>query len=323
MERWVQSWRPRTNAFGDFSNPPVYSTAPATKKWSQVIQSAAPVTQNHLSKPEDPRLQNGTLLRKSAPGPPHSSDEHVSCTAPDTENTSLQILFKCPTHAIVLGNATKPSPFAHLWQGPQSLAPATRNDIWTSKSGPTPWFFYILAWKCASRHNGVHFFDISTSKSGPELRCFVHFDLEMCFAPQRRALFRHLNFQKWSEHGVLCTFWLGNVLRATRACTFSTSQLPKVVRAWCALYILTSKCASHHNGVHFFDIATSKSGPTLLIFSLLLSSLLLALLSDSSHLCFSSVHIVGSLTSKLPSIIQHLRRYWIILFYLGRRFNFW
>ena len=40
-------------------------------------------------------------------------------------------------------------------------------------------------------------------RSYPKLRCFVHFDLEMCFAPQRRALFRHLNFQKWSEHGVL------------------------------------------------------------------------------------------------------------------------
>ena len=80
----------------------------------------------------------------------------------------------------------------------------------------------------------------------------------MCFAPQRRALFRHLNLQKWSENGVFCTFWLRNVLRATTACTFSTSQLPKVVRQWCALYILTSKCASRHNGVHFFDISTSK-----------------------------------------------------------------
>ena len=48
----------------------------------------------------------------------------------------------------------------------------------------------------------------------------------MCFAPQRRALFRHRNF--------------------------------KVVRRWGALYILTWKCASRHNGVHFFDIATSK-----------------------------------------------------------------
>ena len=67
----------------------------------------------------------------------------------------------------------------------------------------------------------------------------MYFD--MCFAPQRRALFRHLNFR--------------NVLRATTACTFSTSQLPKVVREWCVLYILTSKCASRHNGVHFFDIS--------------------------------------------------------------------
>ena len=84
------------------------------------------------------------------------------------------------------------------------------------------WYvLYILTWKCASRH-------------------------------KRRALFRHLNFQKCSEPGVLCTFWLGNVLRATMACTFSTSQLPKVLRGWCVLYILTSKCASRHNGVQFF-----------------------------------------------------------------------
>ena len=82
---------------------------------------------------------------------------------------------------------------------------------------------YILTWKCASRHNGVNFFDIATSKSGPN--------------------------RTWC---VFCTFWLGNVLRATTACTFSTSQLPKVVQAWCALYMLTSKCASRHNGVQFF-----------------------------------------------------------------------
>ena len=41
------------------------------------------------------------------------------------------------------------------------------------------------------------------------------------------------------------------MLRANTACTFSTSQLPEVVRSWCVLYILTSKCASRHNGVHF------------------------------------------------------------------------
>ena len=55
----------------------------------------------------------------------------------------------------------------------------------------------------------------------------------MCFAPQRRALFRHLNlqkwhlnFQKWSGAGVFCTFWLGNVLRATTACNFSSLIWP-------------------------------------------------------------------------------------------------
>jgi len=112
-------------------------------------------------------------------------------------------------------------------------------------------FLTLLTWKCASCHNGVHFFDIATSKSGPELRCFVHLDFEMCFAPQRRALFRHLNFQKWFEPLVFLTFWLRNVLRATTAWTFSTSQLPKVVRTG-VFNILTWKCASHHNGVQFF-----------------------------------------------------------------------
>ena len=36
----------------------------------------------------------------------------------------------------------------------------------------TPGIFNILTLKCASRHNGVHFFDISTSKSDLNVRCF-------------------------------------------------------------------------------------------------------------------------------------------------------
>ena len=58
---------------------------------------------------------------------------------------------------------------------------------------------YILTWKCASRHNGVHFFNISTSKSGPNMVCFVHFDLGMCFAPQQRAIF-HLSSGQLPPH---------------------------------------------------------------------------------------------------------------------------
>ena len=58
------------------------------------------------------------------------------------------------------------------------------------------------------------------------------------------------------------------ILCATTACAFSTSQLPKVVREWCALYILTSTWASRHNCVYSFDIATSKSGPNVRCFQL-------------------------------------------------------
>ena len=34
----------------------------------------------------------------------------------------------------------------------------------------------------------------------------LQFHFEMCFAPQRRAFSQHLNFQKWSDNGVFCTF---------------------------------------------------------------------------------------------------------------------
>ena len=51
---------------------------------------------------------------------------------------------------------------------------------------------------------------------------------------------------------MFCIFWLGDVPHATMACTFSTSQLPKVVRRCGVLYLLTWTCASRHNGVQLF-----------------------------------------------------------------------
>ena len=86
----------------------------------------------------------------------------------------------------------------------------------------------------------------------PGMRCFVHFDVQMCFAPQRRAIFADHNFQNGSEPAVLCTFWRTNVLRATAACHFSGSRLAKWLREWGVFYILTHKCASRHSGVQFF-----------------------------------------------------------------------
>ena len=132
---------------------------------------------------------------------------NMSCIAPATENASLQILFKCFTPANVFETATKTSRFAHSWQGAESLAPDTQTDASTSKSGTnTCGDFSILTSTWALRHNSVHFFNITTSKSGHTLVCFAHFDLEMCFPPQRRALSGHLNFQRWSEHVVFCAF---------------------------------------------------------------------------------------------------------------------
>ena len=92
----------------------------------------------------------------------------------------------------------------------------------------------------------------------------------MGFAPQRRAPFRQLDDIWTSKSGpnvwLFFIFLTQNALRATTPCTFSASQLPKVVRTWYVLYIFTSKFASRHNGVHFFDISTPKSGRTLVCF---------------------------------------------------------
>jgi hypothetical protein len=146
----------------------------------------------------------------------------------------------------------------------------------------------------------------------------------MCF------VFRHLNLQKWSGR-VFCAFWLRNVLRTTTACTFSTSQLPKVVRTWSVFSFFAYKCSSRHNGVQFFishlaswlrtrrfsELTFRPSGapnhwkntvshdfPTFSrICIFFLHTLLSSNLSLLSAFSLSSVHIVGSLTSKLPSNI--------------------
>ena len=56
-----------------------------------------------------------------------------------------------------------------------------------------------------------------------------------------------------------CTFWLGNVLLATAACNFSTSELSKMLWDPQLFSILTWKCPSRHSDVQFFDTGTSKN----------------------------------------------------------------
>ena len=65
--------------------------------------------------------------------------------------------------------------------------------------------FNILTSQFASRHNGVHFFNIWTS-------------------------------QKRSDAEVSCTFWLGNALRTTTACNFHRSN-GSAPPAWASLLV--------------------------------------------------------------------------------------
>ena len=77
--------------------------------------------------------------------------------------------------AVVVDIATKPSRLSHFWQGAQILRLPRKTTSERQKVFRTHILFYT-------------------------------FDFEICFAPQHRALFRHVNFQKCSERGVLCTF---------------------------------------------------------------------------------------------------------------------
>ena len=174
-------------------------------------------------------------------------------------------------------------------------APAPR-----SNTGPTLAFCRFLTWctiPCAC-YEKPH---MKRQKVVRACGFFVHVDLEMCFAPQRCAL-------------------------------FSTSQLKKVVRTCGAFSFLIWKCASRHNGVQFFISHLARwlrtrrfSEPTFrpsratnhwkkhsesrlsylfahlhLLSSHSFSSLLFSLLGFSSLTlptsAFPSVHIVGGLT---------------------------
>ena len=173
---------------------------------SEVVRSAAPVTQNHLSKPEDLMLQNATL----------SGNQHPDLL---TALMNMSLALRLPRKIDLCrssSNVPRLPSFLEMLQNPHVLLTfdTVHNPLRlprkTTSERPkvlrTPQFFALLTSKCASRHNGAHIFDISTSKSGPELVCFVHVYFEMCFAPQRRALFQHLNFRKCSEPVSFYTF---------------------------------------------------------------------------------------------------------------------
>ena len=180
----------------------------------------------------------------------------------------------------------------------------TQNHIWTFKSGPSMWCFYH--------------FDLETRFTPQRHALFRHLNFQkwsepgvfctfwLCFAPQRRALFRHLNFQKWSENGVLWTFWLPPVLRATPACNFSSLIWPHGSAPAALASLLFDPPGPQIIGkTQCFGTTFSRTCIFFLLtllFSDLLSSVLL--FSDSSHLCLSI--FCSSLLSLFSPLLFHL-----------------
>ena len=167
-------------------------------------------------------------------------------------------------------------------------------------------FFNILSSICALRHNAVHLFDILTSESGPNVVIFSQLDFEMCFVPQRRALFwtskRAIVLRTWgvaskcaSHH---CKFWSlirpdGCVPAALSSLLFDPPELQNIGKSQ---YFAT-----------FLPLCTLYSS----FFWLVLFSDFFSfsfLFSVSSHLCCFICHLsiifVGSLASKFHSIIS-------------------
>ena len=137
------------------------------------MRSAAPVTQNHLSKkPEDMMLQNATPR------------EICVCDAKCIFVDTLQRSHAC-----------------HRF------------------------------WKCCQTHMFCSLF------ARCSIQCACHtkrrLNVQKCFVPQGRALFQHLNCEKWSKHGVFFTFWLSNLLRATAGHFFNDLTSKSAPNAVC------------------------------------------------------------------------------------------
>ena len=149
----------------------------------------------------------------------------------------------------------------------------------------------------------MQFFGSKTSKNAPRTTVFSTCSLSNgCFRHSCVQFFRHQNFKKCSQTLSFLTCWLPNVCFATAACNFSCllsaptsapAALTGLLFDWPDTQIIEKNTA-------FRDFSNIWRG---CIFFLLTFALLHLLSADlTTLLCFSTVHIVGSLLFKLPSI---------------------
>ena len=185
--------------------------------------------------------------------------------------------------------------------------------------------FGILSLRCASPHNSVRFFNISTSKSAPKWCAFIILTAK-CASRHNDVHF--LTIFWTSKSAPVQTRRAFDILTstcasATKGCTFWRSELPKVRWQWGVLCIFTAACnfaslispdgsapaeppeLQNIGKTVFCDFSTG------IFFLLPFSSLIFFLLPVFSLTlptsAFPSVHIVGSLTSKLHSHILYYK----------------
>ena len=102
----------------------------------------------------------------------------------------------------------------------------------------------VLTSKCASCHNGVHVFNSATSESATRMVCLHHFDFQMCFPPQQRALFRHLNPKELRTWQFFNRFDFEICFAPQQRALFQQLNFQKWCKNGVFFNILTSNCAS-------------------------------------------------------------------------------
>ena len=218
--------------------------------------------------------------------PPNISDAHVSWIAPATQNASLQILFKRPTSAIVFATATKPSRFAYLRQGAESIGLATETTLEQPKVVRTYGTFSFFTSKCAAPPQRRACFRHLNFQKRSERLVFQHFAFKICFAPQPRALFRHLNFQKWFKHVVFLAptakstpilkcfyhFDIEMCFAPQPRALLAHRKFQRCPWRWSVFAVFTLECVSCCSRVRFSHIPTSKHGLRSVFLSILTST---------------------------------------------------
>ena len=130
--------------------------------------------------------------------------------------------------------------------------------------------FHVLTSKCASCHSGVHFLNISTSQSAPNLKRFCHLDFKIRLAPQRLAIFDLSSDQMTRQPAALASllydppqpqnigkthcFAIFLPLRALINFLLALSSLMDLFGSFSSLALLTTVASSAHKS----EVWTSK-----------------------------------------------------------------